>query len=172
VTVLSNTGKLEYVPPIEKLLYSVVYFVGFLLVMRLDMMLTTVVLFLIFLIYFIELNQEFYLEMGKTINDPGDKAIYENNQYWITMSWPFTIRLFPVNQSSFIFINKIETVIFYIIILFLIIGFISYGGEIKDTVNKNNNLTWIKVITDTSICKMNERKGFWEYFKIGLGLKV
>ena len=48
VTLLSETGKLEFTPPIEKLIYSIFYFIGFLIVMRLDMRISAVVLLLIF----------------------------------------------------------------------------------------------------------------------------
>jgi hypothetical protein len=139
--------------------------------MRLDMILSSIVLFLIFVIYFIELNQDFYLEMGKSIDNPKDEALYESNQYWITLNWPFKLRLFPVSQEQFTIINKIETLIFYIIIILLVIGFISYGGEIKDSLSKRKRTTWFNVIDDTDVCKLKDRKGFWQYFKIGLGLK-
>ena len=59
-----------------------------------------------------------------------------------------------------------------IIIILLVIGFISYGGEIHDTVSRSKNLTWIDVFSDTNICKLKDRKGFWHYFKVGLGLKI
>jgi hypothetical protein len=172
VTLLSNTGKLEYTPPIQKLLYSIFYFLGFLVAMRLDILLSVCVLFLIFLIYFIELNKDFYLEAGDQIQNPLDKDIYLKNQYWFTLNWPFNVRLFPVKKSDFIIINKIETVIYYLIIFLLVIGFISYGGEIHDTLKRTNNLTWIDIITDTSICRLKDRRSFWHYLKVGLGIKI
>ena len=49
VTLISNTGKLEYTPPIEKFIYSLFYFLGFLIVMRLDIVISALVLFLILL---------------------------------------------------------------------------------------------------------------------------
>ena len=172
VTLISNTGKLEYTPPIQKLLYSLFYFLGFLVVMRLDILLSLCVLFLIFLIYFIELNKDFYLEAGDQIHNPLDKDIYLKNQYWFTLNWPFNVRLFPVKKSDFIIINKIETVIYDLIIFLLVIGFISYGGEIHDTLKRTDNLTWIDIITDTSICRLKDRRSFWHYLKVGLGIKI
>lgn len=172
VTLLSNTGKLEYTPPIEKLLYSIFYFLGFLVVMRLDILLSFCVLFLIFLIYFIELNKDFYLEAGDEIKNTIDQDIYLSNQYWVTLNWPFKVRLFPVKKSDFIIINQIETFIYYLILFLLVIGFISYGGEIHDTLRTTNNLTWIDIITDTSICRLKNRKSFWHYLKVGLGVKI
>jgi len=172
VTLVSDTGKLEYTPPIEKFIYSIFYFLGFLIVMRLDIGISVLVILLIFLIYFLELNKDFYLDKENTINNEKDREIYKNNRFWITINWPFKIRLFPVKENDFIIINKIEFIIYYLIIFLLIIGFIAYGGEIRDTLMKNYNITWIKVITDTSVCKIKDRKSFWHYLKIGLGLKI
>jgi hypothetical protein len=171
VTLVSNTGKLEYTPPIEKFIYTIFYFFGFLMVMRLDVFISGLVLFLIFVIYFLELNKDFYLDVGSQINDPKDVEIYNKNKYWITFNWPVKVRLFPVKKNDFDIINRIERIIYYIIIFLLIIGFISYGGEIRETLMKNKNLTWFNVITDTNICTLKDRKSFWHYFKKGLGLK-
>jgi hypothetical protein len=171
VTLVSDTGKLEYTPPIEKLIYSIFYFLGFLVVMRLDVIISALVLLLIFIIYFLELNKDFYIDRGSEITDPKDEEIYNKNKYWITLNWPYKVRLFPIKKTDFIIINRIERIIYYIIIFLLIIGFISYGGEINDTVVKSKNLTWFKIITDTNICILKDRKSFWHYFKVGLGLK-
>jgi hypothetical protein len=162
---------LEYTPPIEKLIYSIFYFLGFLVVMRLDVIISALVLLLIFIIYFLELNKDFYIDRGSEITDPKDEEIYNKNKYWITLNWPYKVRLFPIKKTDFIIINRIERIIYYIIIFLLIIGFISYGGEINDTVVKSKNLTWFKIITDTNICILKDRKSFWHYFKVGLGLK-
>ena len=172
VTLISNTGKLKYTPPIEKLLYSIFYFFGFLVVMRLDIIVSSFVLFLIFVIYFLELNKDFYLETGDEINNPLDEDIYIDNQYWLTLNWPFKVRLFPVKKSDFPIINRIETIIYYLIIFLLVIGFISYGGEIHDTLRRTNNLTWLDIITNTNICRLKDRKSLLHYLKVGLGVKI
>ncbi len=172
VTLVSDTGKLEFTPPIEKLVYSIFYFIGFLVVMRLDMRISAFVLLLIFILYFIELNKDFYLDRGTQIIDPVDQDIYNSNKYWITFNWPFKIRLFKVNLKDFKLINQIETIIYYAILVLLVLGFIAYGGEIHDTVKKNKDLTWIEVMTDTNICRLKDRKTFLHYLKVGLGLKI
>lgn len=172
VSIVSNTGKLEFTPPIEKLLYSIFYFFGFLVVMRLDLRISALVLLLIFTIYFLELNKDFYLEEGTQINNPIDQDIYNSNKYWITLNWPFRVRLFKVEEQDFILINKFEAIIYYIIVFLLVVGFISYGGEIHDTVKHSKTLSWFDVINDTNVCRLKERKGFWHYFKVGLGLKL
>jgi hypothetical protein len=172
VTLVSTTGKLEFIPPIQKLFYSIFYFIGFLIVMRLDFRISVLVLLLIFIIYFLELNKEFYLEKGQIITNLEDEYIYNYNRYWITLNWPYKIRLFKISNKDFNFINKIETIIFYIILFLLVIGFISDRGEVHDTIKKSKNLTWIKVITDTNICNLKDRKSFLHYFQVGLGLKI
>jgi hypothetical protein len=172
VTLVSDTGKLEFTPPIEKFIYSIFYFLGFLVVMRLDMRISALVLLFIFVIYFLELNKDFYLERGTDIQDPIDQDIYNSNKYWITLDWPYKIRLFKVHPEDFKIINKVETLIYYIIIFLLVIGFISYGGEIHDTIKRNKDLTWIEVISDTNICRVKSRKSFLHYLKVGLGLKI
>jgi hypothetical protein len=172
VTLLSETGKLEYTPPIEKLVYSIFYFIGFLVVMRLDMKISAFVLLLIFIIYFLELNKDFYLEGGSKIINKNDQDIYDKNQYWITFNWPYKIRLFKIYKKDFTTINQIETILYYFIIFLLVIGFISYRGEISDTLKKSKHLSWIDVITDTDICRLKDRKSFIHYLKIGMGLHI
>jgi hypothetical protein len=162
VTVLSNTGKLKFIPPLEKLFYSIFYFLGFLIVMRLDMRISMIVLVLIFIIYFLELNKEFYLDENKHIDNT-------KTNYWITFN---KIKLFKIKNDDFKYINKIETLIYYLILTLLVIGFISYGGEIRDTIKHSKNITWINVITDTNICNIKYKKDFWHYFKAGLGLSI
>lgn len=172
VTLVSDTGKLEFTPPIQKFLYSIFYFFGFLTVMRLDMRISALVLLLIFVLYFLELNKDFYLDQGSKITNKEDAEIFKNKQYWLTLDWPREIRLFKIKETDFQSINQIETIIYYIIILLLVLGFISYGGEIHDTLKNAKHLTWIDVITDTDICKLKDRKSFFHYLKVGLGLKL
>jgi phosphoglycerol transferase MdoB-like AlkP superfamily enzyme len=168
VTLVSDTGKLEFTPPIEKLFYSIFYFMGFLIVMRLDMRISALVLLLIFVIYFLELNKDFYLERGTNIIDIIDQDIYKENQYWITLNWPYKIRSLKIKKDDFTIINQIETIIYYFILFLLVIGFISYGGEIHDTLKRTKNLTWVDVITDTDVCRLKDRKSFLHYLKVGL----
>lgn len=172
VTLVSDTGKLEFTPPIEKLIYSIFYFIGFLIVMRLDMRISALVLLLIFVIYFLELNKDFYLERGTNIIDIIDQDIYKENQYWITLNWPYKIRLIKIKKNDFTIINQIETIIYYIILFLLVIGFISYGGEIHDTLKRTKNLTWVDVITNTDVCRLKDRKSFLHYLKVGLRIKI
>ena len=172
VSLVSDTGKLEFTPPIEKLIYSLFYFLGFLVVMRLDLIITMLVLVLIFVVYFLELNKDFYLDSGSKIDDPLDQDIYNSNKYWITFDFPFKIRLFPVEPNDFVMINKVETIIYYSILFLLVIGFISYGGEIRDNLKRSKNLTWVDVFSDSDVCHLTDRKSFLHYLKLGLGIKL
>jgi hypothetical protein len=171
VTLISDTGKLELTPPIEKIFNSLFYFFAFLLVMRLDILITMIIFILIFTIYFIELNKEFYLEKGKDITDNVDKEIYKNNQYWITFNEPIKIRLFPVEKDQFVTINKIETILYFIIKGLLVIGFISYVGEIRETLKKYKHYSFLDAILNANICKLKNKKSFLHYLKVGLGIK-
>ena len=171
VTLVSTTGTLEFTPPIEKFIYTLFSFVFFLFVLRLDIRVMSFVMFLIFLIYFLEINKDFYLNKADTITNSTNKDIYESNQYWITLNYPFTIRLFPVKDSQFIYLNKIANILYYIVFVVLIFGSISYAGEIRQSL-QNKNVTWFTVLTDTKICNIKDRKGFWDYFKSGLGIKL
>jgi len=168
VTSVSNTGDLEFIPPIQKLIYTIIYFMIFLITTRLDFRVMFAVLFIIFTIYFIEINKNYYLELGNKIHDTNDKNIYDNYmKFWITLDYPYKIRLFPIKTEHFIIINKIEYLLYSLIYILLIFGFIAYCGEIKDTLVKHKHLSWVDVFTDTEICKLNERKPFWYYLKIG-----
>ena len=171
ITVVSNTGTLEFTPPIEKFIYSLFSFIFFLFVLRLDIRIMSFLILLIFLIYFLELNKDFYLNKADTINNSSDKNIYESNQYWITLNYPIKLRLLPIKDSEFVFINKIENILYYVVFVVLILGTISYAGEIKQSL-QYKNVTWFTVLTDTNICNIKDRKGFWDYFKSGIGLKL
>jgi hypothetical protein len=148
------------------------YFIIFLITTRLDFRVMLVVLILIFVIYFIEINKDYYLEMGKNIHDKNDKFIYNHyTKHWITLDLPYKIRLLPIQDSHFKIINKIEYILYIFIYILLILGLIAYGGEIKDTLVRRKHLSWIDVFTDTEICNLKERKSFIHYLKIGVGLK-
>ena len=168
VTLFSNTGNLECVSPMEKLWNTFFYFIGFLVVMRLDIKVTAIVIFLIFIIYFIELNKDFYSQVKLNTKHNCD----EKQNYWFSINWPIKVNWFPINMQSTAIISKLETVIYYLIIVLLVIGFISYGGEVKDSIKKNKNISWIEVVTDAKACNLTDRKGFWEYFKSELSLKI
>jgi len=171
-TMASETGHIELIPPIQKLIYTIFYFVLFLITTRLDFRIMVTVLAIIFIIYFIEINKDYYLNLYNSIHDNNEKKVYEHyKKYWVTMDYPYQIRLFPVTTKDFVIINKIEYILYLSIYLLLILGFIAYTGEIKDTLVRRKNLTWFDVFTDTEICNLKERKSFIHYLKAGISVK-
>jgi hypothetical protein len=170
VTLVSDTGNLELIPPIQKLLYTIGYFVIFLLSIRLDFRVMVAIIGLVILVYFIELNKKYYLEMKNTLTSESDKKIYDDHAYWITLDWPFKVRLFPINPEQFTIVNKFENVLYYFIITFIILGIIAYRGEITIALHKRKDLSWYEVFNDTNKCKILERLPFFYYVKVGLGI--
>lgn len=173
-SLVSNTGDLKYVPPTQKLLYTIVYFFIFLITTRLDFNVTFAVLGIIFLIYFIELNKNFYIKNKDTQNnkfkpnDLNDKY----NDHWITLDFPFEVRLFEIKKGHFDIIDKIENALYIIIYILIILGLIAYGGEIRDTLTSKKEVTWFDVFADTKICHIKDKRPFTHYLKLGLGLKL
>jgi hypothetical protein len=165
---VSNTGNLKYESPIQKLLYTIIYFLLFLITTRLDFNITFAVLAIIFLIYFIEQNKKFYLKNKDSQNNLNDN----NNDYWIALDFPFKVRLFNIKKTHFNVIEKLENILYISIYVLIFLGLIAYGGEIKDTLTNKKNVTWFDVFADTKICHMNDKRPFIHYFKIGLGLKI
>jgi len=171
VTLVSNTGNLEVIPPIQKLLYTFIYFFIFLISIRLDFRVMVAIICLVVLVYFIELNKEYYLELGSTLTNNDDKTVYNDHAYWITMDWPFKVRLFPINPDQFSIINKFENVLYYFIIIFMVLGLVAYRGEITIALHKRKDLSWFEVFSDTHKCKIAQRLPFLHYVSVGLGLK-
>lgn len=157
VTLVSDN--LKTYPPIEKLFLSLFYFAGFLLVMRLDGRVTALVLGLIFILYFLELNKTFY--RGKDSETGKD--------YWITLD-ALGIKACPVKYRHFTIINRVETVLYYVILGCLLVGFISYAGELRE-IQGNTSLSWGSILMDTNNCRVNNRKGFIHSFLRGLRIR-
>jgi hypothetical protein len=171
VTLVSDTGNLELIPPIQKLLYTIGYFFIFLLSMRLDFRVMVAIIGLVILVYFIELNKDYYLELKNTITSEADKKVYDDHAYWITLDWPFKVRLFPIHKEQFSIVNKFENLLYYLIIIFIILGIVAYRGEITIAMHKKKDLSWYEVFNDTNKCKILERLPFLHYVKVGLGVK-
>lgn len=175
-SLVSNTGHLKYVPPIQKLLYTIFYFFILLLTTRLDFKITFAVLGLIFLLYFIELNKSFYSNGDETNNskDVSDQDSLKNdyNKHWITIDFPFRIRLFEFNEQHLEFIEKVEWILYIFIYVLIVLGVISYGGELKETFKNKKNITWHDVLFNNKVCNIKDRQPFIHYVKVGLGLKI
>lgn len=174
VSLTSDNGIITYTPPIQKLLMTFFYYILFIITLRVDIHIMFIVLLLIFILYFIEINNDYYINEQYRIKHKEDKIFYEDHQYWITLDFPLKIRLLKVDKTQFNIILKLQTILYILIWFLIIIGLIAYGGEIKMNIknNKDKNFSWYKVFIDTSICDLKDKKGFWFYFKKGLGIKI
>lgn len=135
---------------------------------RLDFNVTIAVLVIIFIIYFIELNKKFYSRNKDSQNNLHN----EYNDYWITLDFPFKVRLFHVKKTHFNIIEKIENMLYITIYILIFLGLIAYGGQIKDTLTNKKHVTWFDVFADTKICHIKDKRPFTHYLKLGLGLKL
>lgn len=154
----------QTVPPIEKLLMTIIYFLIFLITTRLDLKITLWVIFIIFIIHFIEINKQYF--QNKDNNKKNE------DQYWITLHFPFEIKLLKVNKSHFDILNNIEKMLYYIMGVLLVIGLIAYGGELKNTLKHSKNLSWKDVFLKRNVCNLNNNSGLMNNFKTGLGIKL
>ena len=185
VATLVNKTELD-LPPIQKLINCFIYFILFLLVNRLDYRLTVIVLGLFCLVYFITLNKQYYFTVNPITNkvelnnnlknttkvaslinssstniEKSAKTI-ENHQYWLTMDYPFEIRLFPVTLPEYYYISSLIKLVVFTIFVLVIIGFIQYYGLLKYTFK--NKVTFDNIIFDNPNCKpLNYNLSFFDY---------
>ena len=173
VTLLSDFGLNEYEPPIQKFLKTIIYYFVFMLSIRLDYRVMLMVLFLIFMSYMIEKNKEYYeklFESNEKYASDETKNPYSSFDYWITMDYPFKIRLFPVNKEQIKFLTNINVFLYYTIIILIIIGYICYAGELKELL-KNPNVTWENIFLNNIKCGFRSpNKSLFHYFKLGLNI--
>jgi len=150
VTLVTNSLNL---PPIEQLLYAVFYFILFMITTRLDFYIMAIILLLTFIIYFIEINKEYYLK-------------FDSNTYWITLN-KLNINLGKVTKEQLKVLTQVETILYYLICIFLVIGLISYRGELK-ALSNGKSISVYNLLIDTHNCDLKYKKSIFEYFKIGL----
>jgi hypothetical protein len=173
-------------PPIQKLINCFFYFILFLMINRLDYTLSVTVLGLFCLLYFIFLNKEYYytvdaatnsVQLNSNINnstklvskinkfstniEKSSKNI-QSHQYWITMDYPFTIRLIPVTIPQYYYLSLLNKIIVVTIIICAILGFINYIGVLKYTYK--NKITLYNILFNSPNCKpLKFGLGFFEY---------
>jgi hypothetical protein len=173
VSIFSDTGDMQFTPPIQKLILTIGYYFFFIITTRLDTYVMLLVLFLIFSIYFIEINKEYFLNTKEKITNKKNLEFYENHDYWITLDSPFYIRLFRFNKDQVIYLDIIEKYIYFVIWILIIIGMIAYAGEIKYQMGPNNKkFTWSNVFNDSQICDLKNRRPFIANLKMGLSVKL
>lgn len=185
VALFINKTEIE-LPPIQKLFNCFIYFILFLIINRLDYRLTITVLGLFCLLYFIFLNKEYYYTIDPTTNmvelNNNSKnsmklvsilnrystnveeasQIIQSHQYWITIDYPFIIRLFPVTISQYYYLSILNKIIIVCIFLCSVLGFINYIGLLKYTFK--NKITIYNVLFENPNCKpLIYNLGFFEY---------
>jgi len=179
VTLTSNTGYLIAVPPIEKLLYSVWYFVLLVLTMRMDLKIQGILLLLLFGSYFLEINKTYYRDafsallgasgLGSTHGlTEEDKKIVRENNYWFTLAGPkFILRAFPVQKHHLEWVERVQRIMYYTMVVVFILGVIAYRGETLILYPKGS---WIsRWINPDEECKFpTQRAPFWTYFQRGI----
>jgi hypothetical protein len=169
VILMSDNTNIKFAPPLQKFFYTFIYYVLFLLTTRIANRILVIILILLFLTYFIEINRQYYLHTETNKLKQNEKEVYLSHQYWITLDWPIKIRLFKVEPQQFNTVDKIEPIIFIIVVMLVVFGLIAYIGELKDT-DKNNNINWKYLFDNVEICKVQHNKPLFYYFKKGLGL--
>jgi hypothetical protein len=181
VSLTTNTGYLIGIPPIEKLLYSIWYFLLLILTMRMDLKIQGTLLMLLFISYFIETNKNYYQDaFSALLGTSGlgsahtaskeDKQIIKENNYWFTLAGPyFIVRAFPVNKNQLSFLSRVQNLLYYVMVVSFLIGVIAYRGEALSLYPKGS---WIsRWITPDEECRFpTQRESLFTYFKRGLGI--
>jgi hypothetical protein len=185
VALFLNKTELE-LPPIQKLINCFIYFILFIIINRLDYRLTITVLGLFCLLYFIFLNKEYYYTVDTSTNTvelnnnsknstnlvsilnknssnvEQSAKIIQNHQYWLTIDFPFVVRLFPVTIPQYYYLSLLNKFIVVSIVLCGILGFFNYIGLLKYSFK--NNITFYNIFFENPNCKpLNYDLGFFEY---------
>ena len=127
VSSISSTEKLKNINPIQKLIYSIFYFILFIFTLKINNVLRNIIIILLSLSYFLDMiHDHYYSLIHKTTN---------RLHYWFTWKYP-TIKLFPVKIQQINVLNQINIYLIYIIYSLFIIGIIFH---LKNWIFKNSN---------------------------------
>jgi len=178
-------------PPIQKLINCLFYFIVFIIFNRLDSRLTMIVLGLVFLLYFIFLNKQYYYSLNQntnivsiksiksssnnqtnaststTTNSATTAAFIQDHQYWITYDFPIRVRLFKVEPEQFYYMTLFNHIIIALIIIIIIFGFVNYVGLLKYTYHNKIDLYNI-FIPDSNCVPLNYGLGFFQYILLAM----
>ena len=177
------------IPPIQKFINCLFYFVIFIIFNRLDYRLTMVVLGLVFLLYFIFLNKQYYYSLNPNTNIVSAKsssnnqtsttsttstttsattnAFIQDHQYWITYDFPIRIRVFKVKPEQFYYITLFNHIIIVSIIIIIIFGFVNYIGLLKYTYHNKIDMYNI-FIHDSTCIPLKYGLGFFQYVLLAI----
>jgi len=172
VILLVNKTEID-VPPIQKFFNCVIYFCIFLIINRLNFTIMVSVLGLLFLVYFIYMNKQYYYKLNSNsntkslLNNQTTSSIQQNaniipdHQYWITWDSP-RIRLFPVEPFQNFYLSLLNKFVILLLLILIIIGFINYIGILKYTFK--NKITLYNLFIDDPTCKpLNYALSFTDY---------
>lgn len=149
--------------PIEKMIMTFLYYIIFLLTTRLEPKVILFVIIVIFIINFLQINKEHYLELLKNKKEKEDL-------YWITLHYPFNIKLFKVDFKHLKIIDEIEKYLFYILIISIVLGFVSFYGELK-YMKKDSNISYYGLLFDRNICKFRNDRSLLQNIKYAFHIK-
>jgi hypothetical protein len=135
VSSISNTKHLVDVDPIQKLIYSIFYFIVFIVTLRIDATIRDIILILLIFYYLIDITHDHYYKLLKQNNN--------KTYYWFTIPYP-KMSLFPVKLSQINLIDKINTYIIYVIYILVIIGLIFYINEVIKLLKKK--VSWHTIL--------------------------
>lgn len=116
VSSISDTKQLVNIDPIQKLIYSIIYFILFIFTLKINTNIRNIIFILLIISFFINMNYQHYTELLKNSG---------HQQYWVSWKYP-SINLFPVNLNQLNFIYKLNNYLYYIIFIILVIGLIQY----------------------------------------------
>lgn len=135
VSSISDTKHLVNIEPIQKLIYSIIYFILFIITLRINATIRDMILILLICYFLIQLNYDHYTKVLKQ----NSKKTY----YWLTFPYP-KINMFPVKLYQINFIDKLNTYILYVIYILCIIGLIIYINEVIKLIKKK--VSWHNII--------------------------
>lgn len=164
------------IPPIQKFINCIIYFIIFLILNRLNYEIMILVLLLFFSIYFIFVTKKYYYKLNSSndINSNSqlnkkEVSIIADHQYWITWDSP-RIRLFPVEPYQYYYISLLNKCILFLLIILIILGFINYIGQLKYTFK--NKITLYNIFIKLPSCApLNNNLSFIDYILLAFNYK-
>jgi hypothetical protein len=141
--------------PLQKFFLCIPVFLIILIISKIEAPLIFSVIFILFIIYFLVLNREYY-------NIPGNE-----NKTWISIDYPISIQLIPFKSNQNAFIHSIILVLFSIACLILLFGIVMFYGKIS-YFNPKKNINIFSIVFDRIIVCETPNYNYIKYFKRGL----
>ena len=129
VSSISDTKNIVDIEPIQKLIYSIVYFIIFLITLKINNIIRFTIFILLIVCYFLNMNYKYYNDLLTNNNNNNNKY------YWFTWKYP-KINMFIVDLYQINILKQIIIYIIYIVYILFIIGVILY---LTNLFNKNIN---------------------------------